>query len=388
MATPFRTFAGLIVLCAFAACGKPAPPPPPPPPEVGVIEAQPGAVPLTRALVGRLSPFRSADVRARVSGILLKRVYKEGSDVKEGDVLFEIDPAPLKAALASAQASLAQARAAAVNAKATATRARDLIAKNYVSRSDFDNAEAAARSTAAQVQQAQAAVQSAQINLGYATVRAPISGRAGQQQVTEGALVGQGTATLLTTVDQLDPIYANFTVGVGEVDQLRSSAAAGTVTLLERNKIEVQLTRQDGTPLGQKGTLDFSDVSVDPATSTVALRAQIANHEATLLPGMYVTGSLNIGQLNSAYRIAQAIVQRDTAGAYVLVVGADNKVERRNVTADTLDKDAWIVTDGIKPGDKLVASGIQKAKPGQPVKPVPYALAQDGKPAAAAVPQK
>jgi membrane fusion protein (multidrug efflux system) len=377
MQTSLRHLAPILVAVVLTACGKPPAPAAPPPAEVGVIQVQPQAVPLTRDLVGRLSPFRTADVRARVSGVLLKRVYAEGSDVKEGAVLFEIDPAPLKAALGSAQASLAQARATAINAKAAATRARELIAKNYVSRSDLDTAEANERTSAAAVQGAQATVQSAQINLGYATVRAPISGRAGQQQVTEGALVGEGAATLLTTIDQLDSLYANFTLGVSDLAQLRSAAAQGSATLLESNKVEVQLKRQDGTPIGQKGTLDFSDVSVDPATSTVALRAQIANPDQALLPGMYVTGQLGLGQLNSAYRIPQAIVQRDTQGAYVLAVGAEDKVIRRNIVADTLDKDAWVVTTGIQPGDRLIASGIQKAKAGQVVKPTPWQPAEN-----------
>lgn len=366
-----RMLALALTCTALIACHKSEPPAAAPPPEVGVIQAQAQAVPLTRDLVGRLSPFRTADVRARVAGVLVKRVYAEGSDVKEGDVLFEIDPAPLKAALASAQAALSQAQAAATNAKAAANRARELIGKQYVSRSDLDNAEASERTTAAQVQQARAAVQTAQINLGYATVRAPIAGRAGQQQVTEGALVGQGTATLLTTIDQLDPVYANFTLSVADLDQLRQSAADGSITLLEPNKAEVTLTRQDGTPTGRTGVLDFSDVAVDPATGSVALRAQIANPDRTLLPGMYVTASLSLGQINRAYLIPQSVLQRDAQGAYVLVVGEGDKVERRPVKADTLRKDAWIVTDGINDGERLVASGIQKARPGQPVKPVP-----------------
>lgn len=366
-----RLLALALTCSALIACQKSQPPAAAPPPEVGVIQAQAQAVPLTRDLVGRLSPFRSADVRARVAGVLVKRVYAEGSDVKEGDVLFEIDPAPLKAALASAQAALSQAQAAATNAKAAANRARELIGKNYVSRSDLDNAEASERTTAAQVQQARAAVQTAQINLGYATVRAPIAGRAGQQQVTEGALVGQGTATLLTTIDQLDPVYANFTLSVADLDQLRQSAAGGAITLLEPNKAEVALTRQDGTPTGRTGVLDFSDVAVDPATGSVALRAQIANPDRMLLPGMYVTASLSLGQINRAYLIPQSVLQRDAQGAYVLVVGEGDKVERRAVKAETLRKDAWVVTDGIEDGERLVANGIQKARPGQPVRPVP-----------------
>ena len=373
MTASFRIASFLAALVALVGCHRPAEAPPPAPPEVGIVDAQPTSVPLTRDLVGRLAPYRSADVRARIAGILLERVYTEGSDVKEGDVLFRIDPAPLEAALAQANASLAQARATATNAKATVKRVRELVGRNYVSRSDVDNAEAADRSAAAQVQQAEAAVQAARINLGYATVRAPISGRAGQQQVTEGALVGQGSATLLTTIDQLDPIYANFTLAVGELDQLRRAAEAGSITLLERNRIEVQLHREDGTPLGQKGLLDFSDVSVDPATGSVALRAQIPNPDRALLPGMYVSGLLGLGQLNAAYRVPQSALQRDTRGAYVLVVGQDDKVERRDVVADRLLGDAWIVTSGLGAGDRMIAAGVQKARVGQAAKAVPYA---------------
>lgn len=372
MHTALRSIPLFVVALALTACGKPPAPAAPPPAEVGVVEVNPESVAVVRDLVGRLSPVRSADVRARVSGVVLKRVYAEGSDVKEGDVMFEIDPAPLKASLASAQASLAQARAAATNAKNSANRARELIAKNYVSRSDFDNAEANERTTAALVQGAQAAVQSAQINLGYATVRAPISGRAGQQQVTEGALVGEGAATLLTTIDQIDALYANFTLGVNDLNQLRKAAADGSIVLLDSNKVEVQLTGSDGAALGAKATLDFSDVAVDPATSSVALRAKIENTDLTLLPGMYVTGQLNLGQLNNAYRIGQSIVQRDTRGAFVLAIGAENKVERRDIVAERIEGKFWIVSSGIQPGDRLIASGTQKAKVGDVVNPTPW----------------
>lgn len=372
MNRPLRIATLLATGALLAACKTKEEAPPPPPAEVGVMQAEVANVPLVREVVGRLSPLRSADVRARVSGVLLKRVYTEGDDVAEGDVLFEIDPDPLKAELASAEAALSQARAAAANAKAAANRARELIEKNYVSRSDFDNAEANERTTAAQVQQAQAAVQGARINLGYATVRAPIAGRAGQQRVTEGALVGQGSATLLTTVDQIESLYANFTLSAADLDRLRASAANGAVTLLEPNKTEVQLTRQDGSPLGEKGTLDFSDVSVDPATGSIAVRARIANPDRMLLPGMYVTGHLALGELNGVVRVPQSVLQRDAQGAYVLVVGEGDKVERRPVKADTLQDDAWIVTEGIKAGERIVADGIQKAKAGATVKPTPW----------------
>jgi len=228
------------------------------------MRAQP--VPLTRNLVGRLSATRSADVRARVAGVLLKRLYQEGSDVKAGQPLFQIDPAPLRAALDGALAALAQAQATATNAHIAAQRARDLLPSGLVSRSDLDNAEATERSTAAAVEQAKAAVGTARINFGYATVTAPIAGRAGQQGVTEGALVGQGSPTLLTTVEQIDPIYVNFDQPAVDIERLRRAQMAGHVTIARGKAVSVQVTLPDGTPYPHSGTLDFLDVSVDPAT--------------------------------------------------------------------------------------------------------------------------
>jgi membrane fusion protein (multidrug efflux system) len=249
----------------------------PPPPQVGVIPVHAAAIPLTRDLVGRLSATRVADVRARVPGILVKRLYKEGTEVKEGEPLFQIDPAPLQAALDAALAAQAQSDATATNAHIAAQRARELVPSGLVSRSDLDNAEALERSTAADVQQAKANVETARINLGYARVTAPISGRAGQQAVTEGALVGQGSATLLTTVEHLDPIYVNFDQPAVEVERLRRRQNAGDISLVEPHMAAVQLTLPDGTPYGRSGLLDFSDVAVEPTTGAVALRGLIPN---------------------------------------------------------------------------------------------------------------
>ncbi|HKR75063.1 MAG TPA: efflux RND transporter periplasmic adaptor subunit, partial [Rhodanobacter sp.] len=246
-------------LLALTACGKKEQGPPQmPPPQVGVITAQPQNEPLTKDLVGRLSAFRSADVRARVAGVLLKRDYTEGTDVRKGQPLFQIDPAPLKAALAAAEASLAQAQATYTNAKVNAQRSRDLAPKGYISRSDLDNALAAERTAAAAVQAARANVQTARINLGYANVTSPIDGRAGQQQVTEGALVGSGSATLLTTVDQIDPLYVNFTMSVADMEQLRQAQTSGGVTLAQPNQASVQVTLPDGSAYAEPGTLDFT----------------------------------------------------------------------------------------------------------------------------------
>jgi membrane fusion protein (multidrug efflux system) len=358
---------------ALGACEKKAPPPQAPPPaEVGVVAMHPETLPLTRELVGRLSAFRSSDVRARVAGVLVKRVYREGSDVKEGDLLFEIDPAPLKAALDASEATLSQAQATYTNNHIAAERARELVPKGFVSKSDVDNAEAAERTAAAAVKQAQANVESAKISLGYASVRAPISGRAGKQQVTEGALVGQGEATLLTTIDQIDPIYVNFTLSVTDLEDMRRANAAGRATLAETDKAEIRLSLPNGAEYGEKGTLDFSDTTVDPATGAVSLRGVIPNKDHGLLPGMYVTIRATLGQQHDVFKVPQAALQRDATGPYVLVVGGDGNVARKNVITDTAQNGDWIVTSGVAAGDEVIVSGIQRAKAGQPAKGTPW----------------
>src|SRR5690606_32265849 len=250
-----------------------------------------------------------------------------GSDVAEGQVLFEIDPAPLRAAAGEAQAALAQARANQANARAAAARARSLAPQNYISQSDLDNALAAERSANAAVQAAQSAVESANINLGYATVRSPIAGRAGKQQVTEGALVGQGTATLLTTVDQIDPLYVNFSMSVSELSRARGLQSNGKAP-------QVRVELPDGTVYDHPGVLDFSGDIVDPDTGSVALRAQLPNPDKRLLPGTFVSFDISLGQIPNAFLVPQAAVQRDASSAYVLVVGDDGNVARKDIDAD------------------------------------------------------
>ena len=381
-------FAGAILL-VLSACGKgngAAGPGGPggamPPPEVGVVVAKAGDVALQQDMVGRLAAYRSADVRARVPGVVQKRVYEEGSDVREGQVLFVIDPAPLRAELGQAKAALAQAQASYANAKASADRARQLLPQKFISKSDYDNALAAERSAAAAVQAGKASVDSAQINLGYATVRSPIAGRAGKQQVTEGALVGQGDATLLTTVDQIDPLYVNFSMSVSELDQVRRLQAGGG------GSSQVQVLLPDGTPYSRMGTLDFSGNVVDPATGSVALRARIPNPDKQLLPGTYVTLKATLGQVSNAFLVPQAAVQRDAKSAYVLVVGQDGKVARKDIDADRSQGSNWIVTKGLAGGEQIIVSGLQKAQPGQPAKASPWqppgAQPAAGKPGAAA----
>jgi membrane fusion protein (multidrug efflux system) len=343
-----------------------------PPPEVGVVTAKAQAIPLTRNLVGRLSATRTADVRARVAGVLQKRVYTEGTDVKEGQLLFQIDPAPLQATLNAQLANLAAAQATYTNNHVAAERARSVADKGLLSKTDRDNADAAERTAAAAVKQAQANVDSAKINLGYASVTAPISGRAGQQQVTEGALVGQGEATLLTTVEQVDPIYVNFTQAVGDIDTLRRQAASGSVELAEQGKARIELVRADGSTTGTQGTLDFSDMAVDASTGAVNLRGTVPNPDHNLLPGMYVNVRVTMGELKRAFLVPQAALQRDANSAFVLVVGGDSKVVQKNVQADAIQGSDWIVTDGVADGDQIVVSGIQKARSGAPAKATPW----------------
>ncbi len=373
MTSPLRILAltGALAL-GLTACKKQQEQPAPPPPDVGVVEAKPQTLPLQRELVGRLSPFRSADVRARVSGVLLKRAYEEGSAVKEGQLLFQIDPAPLRATLASAEAALASARASHANARVAADRARSLAPQNYVSRSDLDNAEAAERTAAAAVQQAQAAVANARISLGYASVTAPIAGLTGKQQVTEGALVGQGEATLLTTIDQIDPLYVNFSMTADELSALRAAQDKGAVALAGDGKTTVQVNLPDGTAYGHEGTLDFSATTVDPATGAVSLRAQLPNPERALLPGSFVSFKANLGERNNAFLIPQQAVLRDTRGGYVLVVDKDGNVARKDVALDSQQGGNWLVSSGLASGDKVIVSGVQKVKEGAPAKPSPW----------------
>ncbi|AVY66519.1 efflux RND transporter periplasmic adaptor subunit [Xanthomonas translucens] len=388
MTSPLRSLAlACAVVVVLASCKKQEEPQAMPPPEVGVLEARPQTLPLQRDMVGRLSAYRSADVRARVAGVLEKRLYTEGTDVKEGQPLFQIDPAPLRASLASAQGQLAAAEATYANAKVAAGRARSLAPQAYVSKSDLDSAEATERTSAASVQQARAAVESARINLGYATVTAPIAGRAGKQQVTEGALVGQGDTTLLTTIDQLDPLYVNFSMSSDELAQLRQAQTQGNVALNDAGKSTVQVKLGDGSIYAQSGTLDFSDTAVDPSTGSVTLRALLPNPDRVLLPGAFVSFAANLGQRNNAYLIPQQAIQRDAKGAYALVVGKDGKVLRKDVVTVGQQEGKWIVGSGLAGGDQIIVSGLQKAKEGAPAKATPWTPDAAGQAPGGAAPQ-
>lgn len=362
---------GLIVL--LAACGKSGPSKggkhQRPTPQVAVVTVHAKTVPLTRVLVGRLAATRIAQVRARVAGVILKRVYTEGTDVKAGQVLFQIDPAPLQAALHAQEAALAKAKADAANAALISKRYRGLAARHLISSQEVDTAAANQRTTAAAVKQAEANVEKARLDLSYATVTAPISGRAGRAQVTEGALVGQGEATELTTVEQIDPIYVNFSQSVTDLQQLQqASGQAAGGSQAKDAKVEVMLA--DGSPYPHSGSLDFSDLAVDPSTGTVSLRAVVPNPERQLLPGMFVKLRLTMGRLDHAYLIPQAAVMRDNAGAYVYTVGKDGKVAEQRIKTHGMTRSNWIVT-GKLDGDQVIVEGLQKVRPGAPAKAVP-----------------
>ncbi|QYR53859.1 efflux RND transporter periplasmic adaptor subunit [Lysobacter soyae] len=333
--------------------------------EVGYIVAQPADISFKAEAAGRLTPYRSADVRARVPGIVQRRLYDEGSDVRAGQVLFRIDPAQLQADSSAAQAALARAQAEAANATANAARARKLAPGKFISKNDLDAALAAERSANAAVQQARAALQGAQINQGYATVRAPISGRAGIQQVTEGALVGQGTATLLTTVDQIDPLYVEFSVGGNELTRLRQAGDGG-------GSSDITVILPDGSAYAHTAKLDYAGNVVNPATGAVKLRAVVPNPERLLMPGTFVTVRASLAEQKGAFRIPQTAVLRDAQGPYVLVVDAQGKAARKGLPEGRQEGADYIVDGGLAAGDKVIVSGLQRVQqPGQPVKGVP-----------------
>jgi membrane fusion protein (multidrug efflux system) len=366
----------------IAACGQNQAPQQPPPPDVGVVTVKAQPVPIVRDASARLAPTRASDVRARVPGVVQKRIYKEGSEVKEGDPLIQIDPAPYRAALAQATATLEQAEASAKNAAVAANRNRELSKQSLVSRMQLDDAEALERTTAAQVSAARAQAQAARINLGYANVSAPISGRAGRMRVLEGTLVGQSDATLLTTIEQIDHLFVFFDQPAGDFERLMRAQAAGNVTIAAGKQAELRLVLPDGSVYPHVGRLDFSDYTVNPVTGAVAFRGLIPNPEHTLLPGMFVTARLNAGTLNKGFKVPQLAVQRDGQGPYVLTVDAQGKVAQNRIETVGTSGNDWIVSSGIKDGDQIVVSGIQRAQPGGTVKPMPAGEA----PAQAAAP--
>jgi membrane fusion protein (multidrug efflux system) len=377
-----RALGAALAAVLVAACGqKPAGPGgapggpggAPPPPEVGVVTVQTRPVALANELPGRLEAVRTAQVRARAAGILQKRLFVEGSDVKAGQRLFLIDPAPYQATVASAQAQLARAQANATQAAAQAQRYKPLVEAHAVSEQEYVNALAAQKQGEADVAAAKAAVQTSQINLSYATVVAPISGRIGRALVTEGALVGQGEATPLATIQQIDPMYVNFTQSTTEVLRLRRDLQSGKLKHASGpDAASVRIVLEDGSLYPQAGRLLFTDLSVDPTSGQITLRAEVPNPQGMLLPGMYVRVRLEQAEATNGILLPQQAVQRGSAGDSVMVVSADGKVTPRPVKVGSALEGQWVVLEGLQPGEMVMVDGFQKLRGSAPVKPVPW----------------
>jgi membrane fusion protein (multidrug efflux system) len=337
-----------------------------------VVTVAPENITLTTESPGRIDAQRVAEVRARVPGILVERLFREGADVKAGEVLLQIDPAPLQAVVNSEKAALVKAQANLRQAKSKADRYEALVKVNAVSKQDYDDAIAEAAQADAEVLVAQAALDTANLNLGYASVTAPITGRIGRAKVTEGALVGQNEATPLATIQQLDPIYFDFTQSSTEVLKLRRMLDEGRLQSVAPGEAKVTLLLDDGTVYPHAGKLLFSDVTVDPTTSMITLRALFPNPEHMLLPGMFARGRLEHAMENQAITVPQRAVTRGPGGqATVMTVGAENKVVPRSIETQRAQGDKWVVSSGLQAGDRVIVEGLLKATPGAVVVPVP-----------------
>jgi membrane fusion protein (multidrug efflux system) len=374
ISVPRPVLVALLLPFALAACGKhPAPQAgsPPgggmPPPEVEVVTVSPKDVARTVEVPGRLSAVRVAQVRARVEGILEKREYTEGSEVKAGQVLFRIDPRPLAANVEAARATLARARAAALIAGQNLARLQALKDTPAIAKQEYDQAVAAKAQADAEVAAAQAALTQAEINLSYATVTAPISGRIGRALVTEGALVGKGEATHLATIEQYDPIWVDFAQSSAEFLHLRAALKSGQA---KASKAPVKLVLENGREYAQPGRLLFNDLAVDPTTGSVGLRAEFPNPGRELLPGQFVTVRLPVAQMENVIVVPQQAVQVSPQGQMVLRVAPDGTVAPQPVKTGGLSGSDWIVTEGLKGGEQVIVNGLQKVRPGAPVKVV------------------
>ena len=337
-------------------------------PEVGIVTLKSAPLQITTELPGRTSAYRVAEVRPQVSGIILKRNFTEGSDIQAGVSLYQIDPATYQATYESAKGDLAKAQAAANMDQLTVKRYQKLLGTKYISQQEYDTAVATAQQSNAAVVAAKAAVETARINLAYTKVTSPISGRIGKSAVTEGALVQNGQTTALATVQQLDPIYVDVTQSSNDFLRLKQELANGKLQQ-ENGKAKVELVTNDGLTYPQGGTLEFSDVTVDQTTGSITLRAIFPNPDHTLLPGMFVRARLEEGVNPDAVLVPQQGVTRTPRGdASAMVVGEGDKVEVRQITATQAIGDKWLVTEGLKTGDRVIITGLQKIKPGVQVK--------------------
>ncbi|MBC2678665.1 efflux RND transporter periplasmic adaptor subunit [Pseudomonas baltica] len=372
MSSPFRPACCRLFSCLgfllLAACGEPAAPEQAPPPAVTVESVKPEALTLTTELNGRLVSPRTAEVRARVAGIVLKRVYREGSDVKQGDVLFLIDPEPLQAEVESAQAGVKKAEANLYQTRLQTERYQELVKINAVSRQEAENARAGFLQSEADVASARATLKRARLNLGYATVTAPIHGRIGKALVTEGALVGQGDTTALATIQQLEPIYADINQSTRQISQLRKALQGGRLQALAKPQISATLIQEDGTPYPLKGVLLFSDLAVDQSTGQITLRSEFPNPQKLLLPGSFIRVQLDQAHDADGITVPQRAVQRDAAGkAIVLIVDAQGKVQEREIEVNGVKDHRWVVQNGLSAGERVVIEGLQHVQPGMAV---------------------
>jgi membrane fusion protein, multidrug efflux system len=360
------TIASLVV----AGCSQSAPPPPPPP-EVDVLVIRQGPVADVIELPGRVAAVRTAEVRARVDGIVERRLYSEGSDVRAGQALFRIDPRERRADYAAALATLQRNQATAANADQVVARYSPLVDEQAISKQEYDSAISQQRIGQADVANARAQVDRARLALNYTNVTAPISGRVGRADVTEGALVSASAATLLTRIEQLDPVFVNFGQSSSDLIGIRRDIASGRIDSPGLGRVIVRLTLEDGTPYGPEGVLNFADLSIDETSGTASLRAEFPNPGYVLIPGQFVRARISAGTFPNAITVPQQAVTLNNRGASVMVVGPKNVAEARPVKLGELIGGDWIVTSGLKPGDRVIVNGLQKVRPGAPVSIAP-----------------
>ncbi|PKN33479.1 MAG: efflux transporter periplasmic adaptor subunit [Deltaproteobacteria bacterium HGW-Deltaproteobacteria-19] len=383
-----RMAAAVIFLCILitAGCGQQTGGGPPQggPPEVAVITIQPQPVATTTELAGRTKAHQIAEVRPQVGGIVQRRLFTEGSDVRAGQVLYQIDPATYQAAFDNARAALARSEANLPAIRLKAERVRELLADKAVSQQDYDDATAALKQAEADVQYWKATVENARINLKYTSVTAPISGRIGRSSVTEGALVSAQQPASLATIQRLDPMYVDVPQSTTELLRLRRSTEEGRLDQNGTKQRKVRLILDDGRPYPLEGTLEFRDITVDPTTGSVVLRAVFPNPKGILLPGMYVRAVVQEGIHKQAILVPQQAVSRDPKGnPLALIVDAEGKVQQRMITTDRAIGDQWLVTSGLAAGEKVIVEGMQKARPGSTVKAVPFVAEEEKSPVAA-----